>query len=93
MLNHELKMKEIRKSKGISQQSLAKELNTTQQMVSKYEMHVDSPSVSRLVEIAKILDVTLDEPALFLWFDLLCWLCFRSHICLYPALHQIAREI
>lgn len=61
MLNHELKMKEIRKSKGISQQSLAKELNTTQQMVSKYEMHVDSPSVSRLVEIAKILDVTLDE--------------------------------
>jgi len=61
VLNHELKMKEIRKSKGISQQSLAKELNTTQQMVSKYEMHVDSPSVSRLVEIAKILDVTLDE--------------------------------
>lgn len=61
MLNHALKIKEIRKSKGISQQKLAKELNTTQQMVSKYETHIDSPSVSRLVEIAHILGVTLDE--------------------------------
>lgn len=61
MLNHALKIKEIRKSKGISQQKLAKELNTTQQMVSKYETHLDSPSVSRLVEIAHILGVTLDE--------------------------------
>lgn len=61
MLNHSLKIKEIRKVKGISQQKLAKELNTTQQMVSKYETHVDSPSVSRLVEIASILGVTLNE--------------------------------
>ena len=61
MLNHVLKIKEIRKLKGISQQKLAKELNTTQQMVSKYETHVDSPSVSRLVEIAHILGVSLDE--------------------------------
>lgn len=61
VLNHVLKIKEIRKLKGISQQKLAKELNTTQQMVSKYETHVDSPSVSRLVEIAHILGVSLDE--------------------------------
>lgn len=61
VLNHALKIKEIRKSKGISQQKLAEELNTTQQMVSKYETHVDSPSVSRLVEIANVLGVTLDE--------------------------------
>jgi len=61
VLNHSLKIKEIRKVKGISQQKLAKELNTTQQMVSKYETHVDSPSVSRLVEIASILGVTLNE--------------------------------
>lgn len=61
MLNHELKIKEIRKTKGISQAKLAKELNTTQQLISKYEKHIDLPSVTRLVDIATILGVTLDE--------------------------------
>jgi len=54
-------MDEIRKKKGISQKELAKKLSTTQQQVSKYEQYVDLPSLPRLVEIAQILGVTLDE--------------------------------
>lgn len=61
MLNHELRIKEFRKSKGLSQAKLANALNTTQQLVSKYETHADSPSVTRLVEIAQILGVSLNE--------------------------------
>ena len=52
---------EVRKSKGISQESLAKSLNTYQQQVSKYEKNINLPSVEKLVEIALILDCTLDD--------------------------------
>ena len=61
MYNFVIKMNEIRKKKGISQKELAKKLSTTQQQVSKYEQYIDLPSLPRLVEIAQILDVTLDE--------------------------------
>lgn len=61
MLYINFKMKEIRKLKGISQQNLAKSLNTTQQQVSKYEKMIEAPTMNRLVEIASVLGVTLDE--------------------------------
>lgn len=61
MYNFDIKMREIRKNKRISQKKIAEMLNTTQQQVSKYETLVDAPSLSRLVEIAQILGVTLDE--------------------------------
>jgi transcriptional regulator with XRE-family HTH domain len=57
----DLKIKEIRKKKGLSQRKMANILNTTQQQVSKYETLVDAPSLNRLVEIAQILGVSLDD--------------------------------
>jgi len=59
--NYSIKIKEIRKKKGVSQNSLAKSLNTKQQVVSRYERQESSPSLDRLVEIAQVLGVTLDE--------------------------------
>ena len=61
MLKYDLKLKEIRKKKGISQNSLAKLLNTKQQNISEYENQTVSPNLERIVEIAQILGVTLDE--------------------------------
>lgn len=61
MYNYSIKIKEIRKKKGISQNSLAKSMNTKQQVVSRYERQESTPSLDRLVEIAQILGVTLDE--------------------------------
>ncbi len=59
--NYSIKIKEIRKEKGISQNKLAKSLNTKQQVISRYEREESSPSLERLVEIAQILGVSLDE--------------------------------
>ena len=59
--NYSIKIKEIRKKKGISQNKLANSLNTKQQVISRYEREESSPSLERLVEIAQILGVTLDE--------------------------------
>ncbi len=61
MLNYDLKIKEIRKEKGISQEVLAKMINTKQQMISRYEMNLISPTLDRLVEIARFLEVSLDQ--------------------------------
>lgn len=61
MLYINFKMKEIKKLKGISQHNLAKSLNTTQQQVSKYENMTEAPTMNRLVEIASVLGVSLDE--------------------------------
>jgi len=61
VLKYDLKLKEIRKKKGISQNSLAKLLNTKQQNISEYENQTVSPNLERIVEIAQILGVTLDE--------------------------------
>lgn len=61
MYNFDIKLKEKRKERGVSQKKLAELLSTTQQQISKYENLIDTPSLSRLVEIAQILGVTLDE--------------------------------
>lgn len=59
--NYTIKLKEIRKMKGISQQSLANSLDIKQQVLSRYETQKSTPTLDRLVEIAQILGVTLDE--------------------------------
>ena len=60
-MEFKLKLKEIRKEKGLSQKDLADKLEITQMMISKYEVNTKTPSLERLVEIASILGVTLDE--------------------------------
>lgn len=56
-----LNLKEVRKKKHMKQSDLAKELNTAQQVISDYEVGKKTPSLERLVELAQILDVSLDE--------------------------------
>ena len=61
MFNFEFRMKSIRKKRGYTQQFIAEKLNTKAQVISRYEMQTSIPTLDRLVEIARILDVTLDE--------------------------------
>lgn len=51
----------FRKSKGITQEELAQKLSVSPQAISKWENGHTMPEVSLLVELAKILDRTIDE--------------------------------
>ncbi len=50
-----------RKNKGLTQGELGEMLGVTNQAVSKWESEVSMPDVMLLPEIAKVLDVTVDE--------------------------------
>lgn len=54
-------LKEIRKTKMISQTELAKILGVSSQAVQQFENGQRVPSLERAVEIAQALEVTLDE--------------------------------
>lgn len=51
----------LRKSRGIKQEELAQRLSVSPQAVSKWENGHTMPEVSMLVELSKILGVTIDE--------------------------------
>lgn len=61
MKKYDLNLKQLRTDKKIKQSDLAKAIDTSQQVISQYENGQLTPSLDRLVEIAQILDVTLDE--------------------------------
>lgn len=61
MKKFNIKIKEARKKNGISQSELASKLDTDQRVISQYEVGEVTPSLDRLVELAQILDVSLDE--------------------------------
>lgn len=61
MSNFQIKLKEARRKKGLKQSDLAKKIDSIQQVISDYENGIKKPSLARLVELAQILDVTLDE--------------------------------
>ncbi|MBQ8448099.1 MAG: helix-turn-helix transcriptional regulator [Clostridia bacterium] len=50
-----------RKNKGLTQGELGELLGVTNQAVSKWEGEISMPDVMLLPEIAKVLDVTVDE--------------------------------
>lgn len=54
-------IKEAREKNGIKQSELAEKMNTSQQVISRYEVGTTTPSLEKLIELAQILDVTLDE--------------------------------
>lgn len=54
MLNENIK--EIRKSKGLSQQELAVKLNVVRQTVSKWEQGLSVPDSDMLISISKVLE-------------------------------------
>lgn len=55
------KLQKLRKEKGLSQEDLANKLNVTRQTVSKWELEETVPDMNKLIEIAKLFDISLDE--------------------------------
>ena len=55
-----IRIKELRKEKGINQQKLAMELNITQAGISKYELGKAEPDISMLIHLADYFDVSVD---------------------------------
>ena len=55
-----MKLKELRKSKRISQQRLAIELNTTQNTISRYERGERQADYRTLIALADYFNVSID---------------------------------
>lgn len=55
------KISELRKSKGLTQEQLAIQLNVSSQAVSKWENDLSIPDLPILIELSNIFNVTLDE--------------------------------
>ena len=55
-----LRLKELRKEKGVSQQELAKKINAEQSQVSKWEQGTIQPNFDYLSKIANYFEVTTD---------------------------------
>ena len=55
-----VRLKELRKKKGISQQRLATDLNTTQNTISRYETGEREPGIDELIKIADYFNVSVD---------------------------------
>ncbi len=60
-MTYKFKLKEVRQKKGLTQQELAKKLDIKQQNISEYESGKQKPSLDTFIEMAKILNLTLDE--------------------------------
>lgn len=60
-MSYKLNIRKIRRKRGLSQQELADKINISQRMISKYELNIADPSLARLIQIAAILNVSLDE--------------------------------
>ncbi len=55
-----MRLRELRKAKGISQLRLAMDLNTTQNTISRYETGTHEPGISELIRIAEYFHVSVD---------------------------------
>ena len=55
-----VRIKELRKKKGLSQLRLAMELNTTQNTISRYETGEREPGIDELIKIADYFHVSVD---------------------------------
>lgn len=55
-----MRLKEIRKAKGISQLKLAMDLHTTQNTISRYETGEREPGIAELIRIADYFNVSID---------------------------------
>jgi transcriptional regulator with XRE-family HTH domain len=54
-------LKKLRQAQGLSQEDIATRLYVTRQAVSKWENGDGTPDLSTLVQLADVLDVSLDE--------------------------------
>ena len=55
-----MRLKEIRKSKGISQLKMAIDLNTNQNTISRYETGEREPGIVELIKIADYFNISID---------------------------------
>lgn len=55
-----MKLRELRKEKGISQLKLAMDLNMSQNTISRYETGDREPGISDLIKLAEYFDVSID---------------------------------
>ena len=55
-----MRLKEIRKAKGISQLKLAMDLNTNQNTISRYETGEREPGIAELIRIADYFHISVD---------------------------------
>ena len=55
-----MKLRNIRKEKGISQLKLAMDLNMSQNTISRYETGEREPGINELVKLADYFDVSVD---------------------------------
>ena len=55
-----MRLKEIRKNKGISQIKLAIDLNTSQNTISRYETGEREPGIAELIKIADYFNISID---------------------------------
>ena len=55
-----VRLKELRKKKGVSQLKLATDLNTTQNTISRYETGEREPGINELIKIADYFNVSVD---------------------------------
>lgn len=55
-----MKLRKIRKEKGISQLKLALDLNMSQNTISRYETGEREPGINELIKLADYFDVSVD---------------------------------
>ena len=55
-----MRLKEIRKTKGVSQLKLAMDLHMNQNTVSRYETGEREPGINELIKIANYFNVSID---------------------------------
>ena len=55
-----MRLKELRKAKGISQLKLAMDLNANQNTISRYETGEREPGIVELITLADYFDVSVD---------------------------------
>ena len=55
-----VRLKELRKKKGLSQLRLATDLNTTQNTISRYETGEREPGIDEMIKIADYFNVSVD---------------------------------
>ena len=55
-----MRLRELRKARGISQLKLAMDLNTNQNTISRYETGEREPGIAELIALADYFDVSVD---------------------------------
>lgn len=55
------KLKRLRKSRGLSQEQLAAELNVSRQSISKWELGESKPEIENLIALSEFFNVSIDE--------------------------------